>query len=1036
MRVQLLGRIRAYDTDGAPVEVGGIRLRTLLARLALDPGRVVPADSLIDRLWGDTPPADAVNALQALVSRLRRALGGPESVESVAGGYRLALGASDVDVHRFEELVARGRRELAADRPLRASASLDEALGLWRGAPLTDLSGSPFAEAAARLEELRVAAGEDRFDAALRLGRHAEVLADLEAAGRRHPLRERLAVLRMRALVAAGRQSDALAVYEDIRRVLAEELGVDPSEELRQTHVAVLRGEHGRRAVRSEPRLPVRLTSFVGRDDEVKLVLELMETARLVTIVGPGGGGKTRLAVEAVTQHRAYGGGRVWFVSLAGLDSPAGLADAVRGALRSADLRLPEGRPQPDDPFDQVVELLRGGEAVLVLDNCERLTADVAEFAYRLLDRLPHVNVLATSRESLGITGEALCRLGPLEVPATVERAPESAAVRLFVDRAAAVRPGFALDESTLGPVVDICRRLDGLPLALELAAARLRSMTVDQVARRLDDRFRLLTSGNRTALAHQRTLQAVIDWSWDLLSEPERALARRFSVFPGGADERAAAAVCSPDGSPYLLDSLVEKSLVELTADGRYRMLETMRAYAAEKLRHSGEWPAVGARFVRHFVELAEENEPLLRTRDQLRGYAIFDAEYDNLVFAFRSAVATGDADSSWRLLLALYWYWSIRFEPRSEELMAEVLELGDALPEDVRATINALHVLTNNRAWFPERETARALVEECVRTGAVDRFCVLVPVVVGAAFLYGLDDLAEHALHRAKHHRDRWARVCAFYVETVARVDRGDWQGALAARAVALEKAEEIGERYALSVTLFDAARAHSVDGEHRRAVATMERSSALVAELGGGEEIWHRTWLATERMRGGDLTGARREVDAARRLLNGEVRQHAELGFHRCVADLHRRLGEPELADRALDRLEEVAHELSVLPEAIAHLVVPARMANLITAGRAAEARELFPTVVEAVLALRDVAPAAELLARLLHLEGDPTGAATALGMSEAIRGAFDRGEPELTELVAELTERLGAPEYDEAYRRGAELSRDDALARLRA
>ncbi|TDE59691.1 helix-turn-helix domain-containing protein [Nonomuraea mesophila] len=1055
MRIELLGRIRVFTDDGTPVEVGGPRVRMVLARLALQPGHVVPAETLIGAIWGDGPPADAANALQALVSRLRKALRGTGGVQSRPGGYRLVAGAQDVDAHRFEELAARGRRELAADRPQAASVTLGEALGLWRGgAALADLSDVPFADvAAARLEELRVAAAEDRFDAEVRLGRHDEVLADLEAAGRRHPLRERLTVVRMRALYAAGRQSDALTVYEETRAELAGQLGVDPSRELRETQLAVLRGELDGPPVHAGSRLPRWLTGFVGRQEELRLVLELMETSRLVTVVGPGGVGKTRLAVHALTRHRTCRSGRVWFVPLAGVETSAGLLDAVLGALSASGPRSVQPlRTDPQEPLDAVAGLLAGGEAVLVLDNCERLVADVAELAHRLLDRLPYVTILATSRESLAIVGEALCPLGPLEVPATTQEAAGAASVRLFLDRAAGVRPGFVLDEATAGPVVEICGRLDGLPLALELAAARLRTMSVEEIARRLDDRFRLLASGNRTGPAHQRTLRAVVEWSWELLTEDERALARRLSVFPGGAGRDAVRAVCpnadgpdggdgnggdGDDGDAYVLDALVEKSVVEASGEGRrrYRMLETMRAYAAQELLRAGEREAVEARFVRHFRGLAEEHEPLLRSREQVRSMAVLDAEYGNLVLALRMAVASGDADSASRILPALSWYWTMaRFDARSESLVEAVLGFGDALPAAARAAFAAVRALAGNSGSLPDREPARALIEDCVRSGAMDRYPILVPVVVPAAFFLRLDDLAERELRRARDHRDPWARACACWVEAYVRIDRGDWPGGAAALAQALRRYEEVGERHGLAMALIGSAHSHAVRGEHERALIAAERGVALVAELGSQEEAGYRTWLATARMRAGDPDGAWRDVAAARRAIGGRVQRHSELELERCVAELHRRGGAWESSEQALDRLEALAGELSVPEETIEVLVAPARVANLLAAGAAAEARRLFPNAVRASVAARDAAAAAQLLARLLLGEGDPAGAAHALGMSRAIRGVFDRGDPEVGELAASLVERLGAPAYEQAYRRGAGLSRDQALGLL--
>ncbi|MFI9559072.1 ATP-binding protein [Nonomuraea endophytica] len=811
-------------------------------------------------------------------------------------------------------------------------------LGLWRGAPLADVGELEFA--AARWEALRVSAAEDRFEAELRLGGHETILAEVEAASARHPLHERLAALRMRSLAAAGRQSEALAVFENVRGRLDEELGVEPGQELRDTHLAVLRGEYGQ--ARARPRLPLRLTSFVGREHELKQILGLMDTSRLITIVGPGGAGKSRLADEVVIRHPVHRSGRLWFVSLAAADTPEGLVDAV---LRSLGVRQAE----PATPLEQVAELIQDDPAVLVLDNCERLVEDVAQLAHELLERLPYLNILITSRQSLAVVGEAVYQLGPLEEPE---------AVRLFLDRAAGVRPGVALDEAV---VAGVCRRLDGLPLALELAAARLRTMSMTQIARRLDDRFRLLTSGNRTALPHQRTLHAVVEWSWDLLSDEERMLARRFAVFTGGAGEAAVEAVC---GSVYVLDSLVEKSFVEATG-GRYRMLETIRVYAAEELRRSGEQAEVRAGFVRYFRLLAEEHEPALRSHDQVRAFAVLDADHDNLIDAMRTAIA--DEDAAWRLLLSLYWYWYTRYDARSEKLVADVLAFGDALPADVRALLTAIRVLGGNQAVPPAAE-ARPLVDACIRTGAVERFAVAVPFVLAAVTVYGFADLAEAELRKAREHRDPWARASAYWLEATARGEDGDWEGAMKALAEALRRFEELGERIGLVMTLNSLARARSIGGEHEAAIAALERGAVLAAEIGIGEEIWHLTELAGERSRAGDQEGALHAVELARSLVNPRVRRHSEIGLWRRVAELHRRTGELEEAKLAIGELAALGDALSMDERAVAQLVAPARLANLLAAGRVEAARELFPVAVQTCLNERVAATAAELLARL--------------------------------------------------------------------
>ncbi|WP_218028434.1 BTAD domain-containing putative transcriptional regulator [Nocardia yamanashiensis] len=1049
--------MRVWTDEGVPVEIGGVRARMLLARLALERGPV-PVPALIDGLWGEDAPADAAGALQALVSRLRKALRGTGTIEFGPGGY--SLSAAQVDVARFEELAAAGRRGLLAEADARragvAARLLREALGLWRGEALQDVRDAPFCEAvAARLEELRAGAVEDRFEAELLCGRHAEVVADLEAAALAHPLRERLAALRIRALGAAGRQSDALAAYEETRARLDDELGIDPSAELRETQLALLRGELETRTARTESvgsRLPTPLTSFVGRDAELEAVRQRLADSRLVTIVGPGGAGKTRLAVEAMSR---FADGPVFFVPLAEIGAPDQLADAVAGAL---DARSAEPRAER---AARLADMLDVGAAVLVLDNCEHLIEAAADLADHLLERLPHLRILATTREPLAITGEALCHLGPLPLPseaAELDAAQAAPAVRLFLDRATAVRPDFTLGNRTLGPVTEICRRLDGIPLALELAAAKLRAMPIDQIARRLDDRFRLLTSGSRAALPRQRTLHALVEWSWDLLETPERVLARRMSAFPGGATLEALEAICadqerdphtrraSAAGIPvgdvaYVLGALVEKSLVEVSGadEPRYRMLETIRAYAAGQREAAGE--SVAAEFGAYYLALAERNEPLLRTGAQLDAIALFDAEHANMVAALRDAMAVRDVESSVRFVRALFWYWGIRgMSTQFEAALTAVLGFGDALAEDVRAALDVVRSLSGASAGAAD--TTLALIEACTRTGGLE-FHPALPLWT-AMLAAGVGDaaLAERQLDRALDWPDPWVRASTQMVRDIACTGAGDPESGAQARRAALREFEMTGDRWGLAMALLALGREFTVLGDHGRAIGAFERAVAVAAELGTEDDIYAtRTELVTARLRAGDFTGAASDIEAARRLA-------AERGFNRLAtvllfseAELCRRTGDPEQADRVLDALEARIGVLPFPEPMSVQRIAAARLANRLTVGDAPAARTLLPVVVPGAFEYGDSATIAQTLARtaeqlaeLLLLEDDPAGAATALGLGEVIRGLPDRGEPGLVTLRDELTARLGAPGFDAAYREGSGLARAVALVQL--
>ncbi|MEU9912823.1 BTAD domain-containing putative transcriptional regulator [Streptomyces sp. NPDC051001] len=1012
-RVDLLGSVRVRG-EGDPVDIGGARLRMLLARLALEGGRPVSVDSLVDGLWGEQPPADAANALQALVSRLRKALRGTGTVDAVAGGYRLSVQEEDVDTYRFEDLAARGRHALAAGRTEEAARTLTAALGLWRGAALADVLEAPFAGAAAtRLDELRAAAVEDRFDAELRAGRYADVLADLEAAGARRPLSERLAGLRMRALSAAGRQSDALAVYEDLRGRLGQELGVDPSAEVREIHLALLRGELERPAARpanAPSRLPARLTSFVGRDGELDRLADLMGSARLVTLVGPGGAGKTRLSLEAATRDAAHARDRVRFVPLAGVSRLDQLADVVLGALSSTDGRLYEGGgAQQASAVERTAELLGSGDTLLLIDNCEHVVEAVAELAEQLLVRLPELRILATSREPLAINGESLFHLGPLDVPAGSPEPAEAmatAAVRLFVDRAAGARQGFALDESNLDAVLEICRRLDGMPLALELAAAKLRSMGVEQIARRLDDRFRLLSSGSRTALPRQRTLLAMVEWSWDLLDEPERILARRLSAFPGGATLAALETVCSDPQVPaddvlYVLGALIEKSLVQEVRDAgggsRYRMLDTVRAYAARRLAESGD--DLTARFTAYHLALAQRHEPLLRTGAQLRATAVFDSEHANLTHALRLVREAGDRETAVRFGAAMFWYWGIRG-------MGSRLETHLAAVADSAAGPAALG---GDSAVDREFHPAGLLLR-------------MSRVAFGGGSPTADDLLASS---------DPWVRASAHLTRDFALTEQGDLETGVASRIEALRGFEAVGDRWGIVLALMPIGRDHSLRGEYASAIATFERAVVLSSELGTEDYLYlSKARLARERRRSGDLDGAFRDLRAAHRQARERGQLRLEANILVGLANAHRMSGDVDRANRTLDHLEALSRRRPDLAELARDLVVSTRVENHLAEGRAAEARALLPRAAGALFgqgAGAGLAWVAELLGGLRTLEGDPADGATAFGISEVMRGAFDAGEPELQGYRGRMVGALGEEGYRAAYRKGAAMPR---------
>ncbi|GAB2716478.1 BTAD domain-containing putative transcriptional regulator [Kitasatospora kifunensis] len=694
MHYGILGTTTAHHDDGTPIALGGARLRALLAALVLRQGRAVPAEVLVAEVWDDELPRDAGAALQTLVGRLRRTIGRAE-VGSGPGGYWLTGARSDLD--RFQELAALGQRALAAGDAKSAAEQLREALALWRGPALADLPDR--AGSAVRLEAQRDEVRRARIGADLALGQAVEVAAELAGLCADHPLDEPLHVLWIRALHQVGRTAEALERYEGLRRALAERLGTDPGAELRAVHQELLRQLPAEPPAQVAARIPAepvspgpavpaagnlrpRLTSFVGREQDLHALAELIGSARLITLTGPGGSGKTRLSVEAgrLAQAEAYWPDGVWLAELAPLESPAAVPGAVLSALglRATVLHqsLTEGRP--DDPVRRIVEHCGRARMLLLLDNCEHLIQAAAELADQLLAECPQLSILATSREPLGVPGEAVLPVEPL---------PDPIALRLLGERGAAARAGFTVADDPAA-CAEICRRLDGLPLAIELAAARLRGLTPRQLADRLDSRFALLTGGSRVLLPRQQTLRAVVDWSWELLDERERAVLRRLSVFAGGAGLTEAELVCA-DGElvrgeqvAELLLSLVDKSLLVAGLDPqgppRYRMLETIHEYAVERLAESKDG-AAAERHLTAFRELACTAQLNLHSHQQAHWLVVLEREQDNIRAALRHALDTRAEQEALSLLLSMMWFWMLRdFRAEARSWLDQVCALG----------------------------------------------------------------------------------------------------------------------------------------------------------------------------------------------------------------------------------------------------------------------------------------------------------------------------------------------------------------------
>ncbi|NIJ12314.1 putative ATPase/DNA-binding SARP family transcriptional activator [Saccharomonospora amisosensis] len=1038
MKFGVLGPLLVLaDSDQGP-HIGGPRARSLLALLLLTPGKVVTTETLIDGVYGERPPGDATNALQAQLSRLRRALGEARLIVARAGGYLLDVEPTDVDAHRFEALTRRGRQALAEGDPGTASALLGEAVALWRGPALADVRDAPFAEAqVARLEESRATAVEDLVRARLSLGESDAVLADLSELIATHPLRERPRALLMRALHACGRRSEALAVFADARRVLAEELGTEPSGELAATHLEVLRAEPAARLTNA----PAQLTSFVGRQAELARILELLSAARLVTVTGPGGCGKTRLAVESAAGF----GGRTCFVDLAAVSGDAEVFTATLAALGLRRTRLFAEPGAADDPAERLAAALADRELLLLLDNCEHVLDAVARLAHTLLAACPRLRILATSREQLGVTGEHLLVLLPLPVHAESEQL-DSPAVRLFAERAAAVRPGFSMagDAATTQLVAGICVALDGLPLAIELAAARLRSLTPRQLHDRLGDHFRLLSTGGRNPHARHRTLRAVVRWSWDLLPTGERRLLRRLAVFRAGATASAAATVCGQQGEPdvgateELLSGLVDKSLLDFH-DGRYRMLETIRAYAAEMLTGSGEHHQLARAHAEFFLALAEETEPALRAAQQVRVLERLAPEQANFHAALRWAV-DADARLALRLVGALGSYWRLR--GAHGEVAPLAARLLDRIGLDPPAGTEEEYVLCVLAAEPAAPPRWREHVQRAERIMLTAPWPVRRPeLLIGWATHAGppAPDTPASPIHVGfARSGDPWHRGLRHFSLGYVKLFQGHHADAAPQFALADEAFRSVGDRWGSAQVLDGMATLAELRSDHDTALALTDEAIELVGELDAAEELaelWCRK--ADRLLRGGYLAEAagcyEHAVERAKRTGLGST---LALGY-RGLAELATAAGEPEHASRLCERALRLC--------GTGWQDTAARCRVLTTLGRAAEsegkltaARESHHNALALALAHlppSDIAEAAEGLAGAAIVAGAAERATLLLGAAAAVRGAA-AVSAHAQRVARDCRRALGSAGYGAILNRCAALSREEALAALRA
>ena len=1269
IRVVILGPLEVHTPDGL-VEIPGRRLRALLIRLALDPGRVVSADRLIDDLWQDEPPAAAHNALQALVSRLR-AVVGRTTIESGGGGYRLNVPPDSVDVVLFEQRVRAGRAAREAGDAATAAKHLRSALDLWRGNALSDVEGTPFAEVeAAGLEEQRVAAVEDLVDAVLAQSAAAaeaeDLLPELEQLRAAFPLREKLHARYMRVLYALGRQAEAIAAYEHLRSTLADRLGVDPSPELAKLHLAMLRQApdlttlpptprhqiptHSSRpteptnphpaltpptpapppsppAVRvatSPPRrgnLPAQLTSFIGREPELELVDNLLRNTRLVTLTGPGGAGKTRLAQECGTRLGELAADGVWFAPLAAVADGADVAQAVLTSLGGentvllAEIALE--RVETVTPKERLHVLLADQQLILILDNCEHVVDAVAELVDQVLSAAPGVRVLATSREPLALTGETLCPVASLALPpdpaepptthsasvhddhpptdfhspavkpghptqppppaipvhsitrlspptssASTASTPESVlkypAVQLFVERARAVRPGFQLTSANVAPVIRICRALDGIPLAIELAAARLRSLSPQQVADRLDDRFRLLNSGSRTALPRHQTLRAIVDWSWDLLTPAERTVLSRLAVFAGGATPDAAQRVCStpepsaaqdvcatpepaaaqrvcatpapsaasspaesaspasapatkpspaesaappptaptelspapaaaepasaptptsaptsapaptsatsfalpPDEIIDVIASLVDKSLVVAQEDEvgevRYRLLETVRAYAGERLDESGERTFIRVAHAEYFVTLAERAEPELRAADQIHWINRLTLERDNFNAALRHCVTVGDFRIALRFYQGLLWFWMTRgYEKEGTQWAKEVSELVQRPDVEVPTELSEAYLLCSSMlqvmgAMHEHPGDIQAIGTVLFNAvpensyGARHPALALVRPIVGVVMAsWSADSTAtRRELALLADHPDPWVRAARYSFTALLELQSANPDVAEKLLLTGYAKFRELGDRQGLLFTLVMLVEFALVKGEFRVAVSRAEEAYSYATD---GLNPDSGSMLL---MKLGQTRAFAGELEHGRRLIEQGVRTAERCGELADAAAGHAELA--ALAIRQDDRPEarkQLAAASSLLgrnteqrPDAgVANSMTLTRRGYLATLdGDFDLARDCYAQAVDLVRSgpflsfMSGLDETIRGLAALAAMQGDHIRAAELLGSAFAVVGLENQSSYAGPKAKAAALAALGEEAFAEAFDRGRRTHTFEVLA----
>ena len=1043
----VLGPLRVIGDDGADITPRGEQQRRALAVLVASAPAPVSVATLEELLWRGPPPS--ANALQALVSKLRKVVA-PVRIESDGRGYALR-GEFETDVEQLARCVAAGAH--------------DEAERLVRGEPLIDLADLPASAAdRARLAEMVRAAKHKRIEAIVEGPNPIDATAELESLVVTEPLDEGWWALLMRVHHRRGQQAEALRTFQRARRLLADELGLSPGPELQRLERAILDGEPPptdrdtvrdtvplRRRSRGSG-LPARLSSFVGREADLAALAEAIAGHRLVTLVGPGGTGKTTTALELA---RRSAGDEAAFLQLAPLVD----YDSIGRALTTA-IGLPESEQTSfvnesacDDPLDRVVAALADATLTLVIDNCEHVIEPAAEIVHRLLVECPAVTVIATSRSTLAVPGELVYPLPPL---------PSDEAIELFVARArdhAAAGAVEAADPATLSMLVD---RLDRLPLAIELAAARLRSMSIDELIDRLDDRFSVLSAGPRTVEPRQQTLRAVVDWSHQLLEPEEQVVFRRLSVFVGGASQEAVEFVAGGNDDSRggalrdVVDRLLDQSLirVEHTPSGtRYSMLETLRDYALERLADSGERELVLTRHAQYYADLLKGAMRGVIGHGQRQWLDLIARERQNIDVARELAVARQEAQLALELVAPLGWYFYMTGQLDSgTDAFADALSCPGPTDPELRAVALGLYgwLMSNG----PNVEAAVNFTSEALamtdRIGDPWARGVIANTHVMALFFAGMTDRVWEMLPMLEQLVDESGDPWVVAVTKVVRGELLQFAGKPeAAERLLFEAAEDfelVGDRFAYALTITEASEIAEMFGDYDRAAEMLERGIALADEVGfSGHPLAMRSRLGNVELLRGNIDVADRHQQV---LIDDPVVATVPWLLSMALlgkSAIARRRGEYELADQLLVRAWQLPRSKSSPLMRTLVLVARGYLADQVGDGR--RALEFQTDALRTAVSLgvpRHLAYALEGCAGALAIQ--PSGEHSELGAQ--LLGAADRlrrnsGGPmpsaerfDVDRAEQRLRTALGDEAFEAALRAGADREPKDLVIAVEA